>query len=84
MNKKLTLNVDESLIDFAKAYSKESNQSISNIFEKYLPIIAEFSMKLSDNKKPPEITPLMKAVGASIPDVERKIKEVTKIAGEDS
>lgn len=36
MNKKLTLNVDESLIDFAKTYSKESNQSISNIFEKYL------------------------------------------------
>lgn len=36
MNKKLTLNVDESLIDFAKTYSKESKQSISNIFEKYL------------------------------------------------
>ena len=36
MNKKLTLNVDESLIDFAKTYSKESDQSISSIFEKYL------------------------------------------------
>ena len=36
VNKKLTLNVDESLIDFAKNYSKESNQSISGIFEKYL------------------------------------------------
>ena len=36
MNKKLTLNVDESLIDFAKTYSKNSNQSISSIFEKYL------------------------------------------------
>ncbi len=36
MNKKLTLNVDESLIDFAKSYSKASNQSISSIFEKYL------------------------------------------------
>ena len=36
MNRKLTLNVDESLIDFARNYSKESNQSISNIFEKYL------------------------------------------------
>jgi len=35
MNKKLTLNVDESIIDFAKNYSKKSNQSISNIFEKY-------------------------------------------------
>jgi hypothetical protein len=36
MNKKLTLNVDESIIDFAKTYSKVNNQSISNIFEKYL------------------------------------------------
>ncbi len=36
MNKKLTLNVDDSLIDFAKTYSKQSNQSISNLFEKYL------------------------------------------------
>jgi hypothetical protein len=36
MNKKLTLNVDESLINYAKTYSKESNQSISSIFEKYL------------------------------------------------
>jgi hypothetical protein len=36
MNKKLTLNVDESIIDFAKTYSRANNQSISNIFEKYL------------------------------------------------
>lgn len=35
MNKKLTLNVDESLIDFAHEYSKKTNQSISNIVEKY-------------------------------------------------
>jgi hypothetical protein len=36
MNKKLTLNVDESIIDFAKTYSRANNQSISKIFEKYL------------------------------------------------
>lgn len=36
MNKKLTLSVDESLIDFAKKYSKLNSQSISSIFEKYL------------------------------------------------
>ncbi len=35
MNKKLTLNVDESLIDFAHEYSKKTHQSISNIVEKY-------------------------------------------------
>jgi hypothetical protein len=36
MNKKLTLNVDENLIEFAHQYSKESRQSISGLFEKYL------------------------------------------------
>ena len=36
MNKKLTLNVDESLIEFAHYYSKISSQSISGLFEKYL------------------------------------------------
>jgi len=36
MNKKLTLNVNENLIDFAHHYSKISRQSISSLFEKYL------------------------------------------------
>jgi len=36
MNKKLTLNVNEEIIDFAHRYSKKTNQSISHIVEKYL------------------------------------------------
>ena len=36
MNRKLTLNVDEQLIEFAHLYSKVSKQSISGLFEKYL------------------------------------------------
>jgi hypothetical protein len=36
MNKKLTLNVDEKIIEFAHYYSKVSRQSISGLFEKYL------------------------------------------------
>ena len=36
MNKKLTLNVDEEIIRFAHEYSKETEQSISSIIEKYL------------------------------------------------
>jgi hypothetical protein len=36
MNRKLTLNVDEDLIEFAHQYSKVSRQSISGLFEKYL------------------------------------------------
>jgi hypothetical protein len=36
MNKKLTLNIDDSLIDFAHDYSKKTKQSISALFEKFL------------------------------------------------
>ena len=36
MNKKLTLNVNEEIIEFAHRYSKKTHQSISHIVEKYL------------------------------------------------
>ena len=36
MNKKLTLNIEDSLITFAHNYSKKTNQSISSIIERYL------------------------------------------------
>lgn len=36
MNKKLTLNINDQLIEFAHEYSKKTRQSISGIFEKYL------------------------------------------------
>jgi DNA topoisomerase-6 subunit B len=55
-----------------------------DIFGKYLPKIAEFSAKLSDKEEPPDVEPLLKAVSVSIPEVERKIKEVSTIVGEDS
>jgi DNA topoisomerase-6 subunit B len=53
-----------------------------NIFEKFLPKIAEFSMKLSDREDPPDIAPLLTAVSTAIPDVEEKIKEVPTIVGD--
>jgi len=36
MNKKLTLNIEDSLITFAHKYSQKTNQSISSIIGKYL------------------------------------------------
>jgi len=36
MNKKLTLNIEEDLIQFAHTYAKRSNQSVSSIIETYL------------------------------------------------
>ncbi len=55
-----------------------------DIFEKYLPKIAEFSTKLSEREAPPEIEPLLRAVSAKIPEVEKSIKEVPTIVGDDS
>jgi DNA topoisomerase-6 subunit B len=52
-----------------------------DIFAKYLPKIAEFSTKLSDKEIPPDIKPLLIAVGRKIPEVEQKIKEVPTIDG---
>jgi len=53
-----------------------------NIFEKFLPKIAEFSTKLSDHEDYPDIEPLLSAVSTAIPDVEEKIKEVSTIVGD--
>ena len=36
MKKKLTLSINDDLIDFAHDFSKETNQSISHIVEEYL------------------------------------------------
>ncbi len=36
MQKKLTLSINDDLIDFAHDFAEETNQSISHIFEEYL------------------------------------------------
>jgi len=53
-----------------------------NVFEKFLPKIAEFSMKLADKDELPDIEPLLRAIDASLLDVEKKISEVPQIVGE--
>jgi DNA topoisomerase-6 subunit B len=54
-----------------------------NIFNKYLPVIAEFASKLSETE-PPDVTPLLEAVSANIPDVEKKLEEVPEIVEENT
>jgi DNA topoisomerase-6 subunit B len=51
-------------------------------FAKFLPKIAEFSMKLSDHDDLPDIKPLIRAVGSDMPVVEKKLKEVLTIDGQ--
>ena len=53
-----------------------------NIFEKFLPKIAEFSAKLSEQEELPDITPLLEVVSAKIPEVDEKLEEVSQIVEE--
>ncbi|MBN2804089.1 MAG: hypothetical protein JXR91_13425 [Deltaproteobacteria bacterium] len=46
MSKKLTLNIDEELIEFAHLYSRQNDLSISRLFEDYL-----YRLKTSDKKQ---------------------------------
>ena len=53
MNKKLTLNIDDELIEFAHNYSKQTKQSISSMVEKYFEKLKEKKQvdKLSKSTK---------------------------------
>jgi len=55
-----------------------------DIFAKFLPKIAEFAAKLSDREELPDIAPLLAAVSQTIPEVEKKLKEVRDIGGQSS
>lgn len=52
-----------------------------NIFNNYLPKIAEFASKLAE-KPIPDVEPLLDMVSANIPEVEKKLEEVPEIVEE--
>ena len=59
MNTKLTLTIEQSIIEKAKAYAKVRNRSLSDIIENYLKAITK-EQKVSD-----EISPLIKSMQGS-------------------
>ena len=59
MNTKLTLTLEQSVIEKAKAYAKVRNRSLSDIIENYLKAITK-EQKVSD-----EISPLIKSLQGS-------------------
>ena len=60
MDKKLTLSLNESVIENAKLYAKKNKISLSKLIENYLQLIA-------DNKtKEVEITPLVRSLSGVI------------------
>lgn len=58
MNSKLTLSIDQVVIEQAKAYAEKNNTSVSNLVENYL---ASISNK-KKNSEPRGISPLVKSL----------------------
>ncbi len=64
MNAKLTLTIEQSVIEKAKSYAKKKGTSLSNIIENYLKIIT------SEQKSDRDISPIVKSLRGSfkVPD----------------
>ena len=60
MTTKLTLTIDHSVIESAKAYARETNRSLSDIVENYLKAVS-----LEHRETEIEITPLVKSLKGS-------------------
>ncbi len=60
MDKKLTLSLDQTIIESAKSYAKSNNISLSKLIEAYLHSLTE------RNKKKSNITPLVESLSGVI------------------
>jgi len=60
MDKKLTINLDASVIEHAKLYAKKNKISLSELIEAYLKSIMDYKTKNE------EITPLVKSLSGVI------------------
>lgn len=61
MNKKLTLSVEDSIIEKAKAYAKDNDESLSKLVENYFRLLTSNRKKNDD-----EISPLVKELMGTI------------------
>lgn len=59
MSTKLTLTINQSIIDKAKSYAKEKNRSLSDIIENYLKIITQEPKVPSKSSHHPIVSGLM-------------------------
>lgn len=55
MNTKLTLTIDKHVIEKAKEYAKEKGQSLSNLVENHLKLLAQNKRQVSENELSPRI-----------------------------
>lgn len=61
MNTKLTLTIEQDVIQKAKEYAKDKNRSLSDIIENYLKSLTQ--EKRDENK--PKLTPIVKSLKGS-------------------
>lgn len=61
MNTKLTLTIEQDVIQKAKKYAKDKNRSLSDIIENYLKSLTQ---EKSDENKP-KLTPIVKSLKGS-------------------
>lgn len=59
MDTKLTLKLDNSIIEQAKNYAKKKNTSLSKLIESYLSLLV-------DPKETQEVTPLVKSLSGAV------------------
>ncbi|RAV29261.1 DUF6364 family protein [Sinomicrobium soli] len=60
MDKKLTLSLDQAVIEKAKVYARSNNISLSKLIESYLASLTKRT------KRKPEITPLVESLSGVI------------------
>ena len=58
MNTKLTLTIEQEIIERAKNYAKEKNRSLSDIIENYLKILTQEERKQKSDKLGPVVESL--------------------------
>ena len=64
MNTKLTLTIEDSVIEMAKNYAKSRHSSLSNIIENYLKILVKNDSK--NNNDDIEVTPLLRSMQGKV------------------
>lgn len=76
MNTKLTLTIEEEIIERAKNYAKKKNRSLSDIIENYLKALTEKEQKTKEQK----LNPIIESLKGSFKmpkdmDYEEKLRE---------
>jgi hypothetical protein len=60
MNTKLTLTIEQTVIEKAKKYAKDKERSLSSLIENYLKVLTK-----DDNSNEIELTPIVKSLKGS-------------------